>query len=150
MDFIYKVRQTCLVYKIYDEQLYSDKRSREPFGANKGATMWSVQACWALLLATSVLHRGHGAVLAEEKKEATEDWEGWPVYMEGCYLAFLDGGMSKEDTGRFYQSVEQEANRGLNVTKMAELHEATSGFVFMGDNESAEVVSQHTQLYPET
>ena len=109
--------------------------------------MWSVQACWALLLATSVLHRGHGAVLAEEeKKEATADREGWPVYMEGCYLAFLDDGMSKEDTGRFYQSVEQEANRGLNVTKMAELHEATSGFVFMGDNESAEEVSQQIHI----
>lgn len=101
--------------------------------------MWRLAV--VLLVATSVLHWGPGAVVAEENDAANKDREEWPVYMEGCYLAFLEDGMSEEETDQFYQSVEQEAKKGLNVTKMAELREAASGFIFMGDNTSAKEVS---------
>ena len=101
--------------------------------------MWRL--AFALLLATAVLQRRATAVLAEEDEAESSNTRERPVYTDGCYLAFLEEGMSKEETDRFYQNVEQEANRGLNVTKMAELREATSGFVFMGDNTSAEEVS---------
>lgn len=95
-----------------------------------------------LLLSTSLLQRRSIAVLAGEGDEAVDsNTEEWPVYMDDCFVAFLEDGMSEEDTDGFYRTVEQEAKRGLNVTKMAEMRETSKAFVFMGDNSSAEEVS---------
>ena len=95
-----------------------------------------------LLLSTLLLQRRSWAVLSGEGDEAVDsNAEEWPVYMDGCYVAFLEDGMSNEDTDGFYQRVELQAKKGLNVTKMAEMRETSKAFVFMGDNSSAEEVS---------
>lgn len=104
---------------------------------NKGEAMWRLSLM--LLLSTSLLQRRSSAALAGEAVDSNA--EEWPVYMDDCYVAFLEDGMSKEDTDGFYRGVEQEAKRGLNVTKMAEMRETSKAFVFMGDNSSAEEVS---------
>jgi hypothetical protein len=74
-------------------------------------------------------------------KKSAED-ELWPTYQDDCYIAFLEENIG-EGKQLLYQQVDEEASRGLNVTRMFEFKNIEPGFVFMGDKDSAKKVCLH-------
>jgi subtilisin family serine protease len=67
--------------------------------------------------------------------------EPWPAYRNDCFIAFLEENIG-EGKQLLYQQVDEEASRGLNVTRMFEFKNIEPGFVFMGDKDSAEKVAK--------
>ena len=65
--------------------------------------------------------------------------EPWPAYRNDCFIAFLEENIG-EGKQLLYQQVDEEASRGLNVTRMFEFKNIEPGFVFMGDKDSVEKV----------
>ena len=93
----------------------------------------------ALLFFVLSISRAQGASIPD--REEQDDWdESWPVYRNDCFIAFLNDTL---DDGKqeLYHHVDEEAKRGLNVSRMFEFDNAEPGFVFMGDKESAKKVT---------
>ena len=71
----------------------------------------------------------------------------WPVFRNDCFVAYFTDSVTAEGRKQFYRTLEDEATVGLNVTKVNELEESASGFIFLGDEESASKVSESFRLY---